>query len=177
MTVERSRANLVAAYGLLLLAVLLSQTTLLARLQILGYAPVTTVACTVCVALFEGEDIGALFGLLLGFGIDATVSPIMGLTALKLLLIGFCVGYVARTLMLRNGIAALVLYGASHAGLLLADLLLRLLVTGSWSGYVGATTDAVVAALLSAAWLLLFYPLTRGMNQSFGGEGADTDPR
>ena len=172
MTLERSRINLVAAYGLLLLAVLLAQTTLFARLQILGYAPVMTLACTVCVALFEGEEVGGLFGLLLGFGIDATASTVMGLTALKLMLIGFAVGFAARTLVLRNGIASLLLYGAAHLGLLVADFLLRLLVTASWGGYFPSVADTLTAAVLSALWLLLFYPVVHSMNRSFGGTDA-----
>ena len=76
--IEKSRLNLIGAYGALGLAVFLLQTTLLSGWRILQVTPVMTVAAVVCVAVFEGEVTGGLFGLFLGLALDATVSTNSG---------------------------------------------------------------------------------------------------
>ena len=86
--IEKSRLNLIGAYGALGLAVFLLQTTLLSGWRILQVTPVMTVAAVVCVAVFEGEVTGGLFGLFLGLALDATVSTNSGAAALSLLLVG-----------------------------------------------------------------------------------------
>ena len=92
--IEKSRLNLIGAYGALGLAVFLLQTTLLSVWRILQVTPVMTVAAVVCVAVFEGEVTGGLFGLFLGLALDATVSTNSGAAALSLLLVGALSGFV-----------------------------------------------------------------------------------
>ena len=98
--IEKSRLNLIGAYGALGLAVFLLQTTLLSGWRILQVTPVMTVAAVVCVAVFEGEVTGGLFGLFLGLALDATVSTNSGAAALSLLLVGALSGFVCKTFML-----------------------------------------------------------------------------
>ena len=98
--IEKSRLNLIGAYGALGLVVLLLQTTLLSGLRLLLVTPVMTVAAVVCVALFEGEVSGGLFGLFLGLALDATVSANTGASALTLMLVGALAGLVSRLFML-----------------------------------------------------------------------------
>ncbi len=168
--IEKSRLNLIGAYGALGLVVLLLQTTLLSGLRLLHVTPVMTVAAVVCVALFEGEVSGGLFGLFLGLALDATVSANTGASALTLMLVGALAGLVSRLFMLPGFFSALVLYFASYAALIGGDLLLRLLVTADLAGFFRVAEFYTTTALVSLFYLPLFYCIARRMNLSFGGD-------
>jgi len=174
--VEKSRLNLIGAYGLYGLLLFLAQTTLLSRLHLFGAAPMLTVAATVSVALFEGELTGALFGLLLGFSVDVTVSADPGVTALTLMLIGTVTGLLTRMHLLRSMISATVLYFASHAGILLGNLLFRLLVTGSFEGFLNFLLYQLLTAAISTPTLPLCYYAAWKLNHTFGGVESDREP-
>lgn len=167
--IEKSRLNLIGAYGALGLAVFLLQTTLLSGWRILQVTPVMTVAAVVCVAVFEGEVTGGLFGLFLGLALDATVSTNSGAAALSLLLVGALSGFVCKTFMLPGFSCALVLYLASYAALIVGDLLLRLLITARLSGFFRVAEVYTTTALVSLFYLPPLYYVARRMNLSFGG--------
>ena len=167
--IEKSRLNLIGAYGALGLAVFLLQTTLLSGWRILQVTPVMTVAAVVCVAVFEGEVTGGLFGLFLGLALDATVSTNSGAAALSLLLVGALSGFVCETFMLPGFSCALVLYLASYAALIVGDLLLRLLITAQLSGFFRVAEVYTTTALVSLFYLPPLYYVARRMNLSFGG--------
>ena len=167
--IEKSRLNLIGAYGALGLAVFLLQTTLLSGWRILQVTPVMTVAAVVCVAVFEGEVTGGLFGLFLGLALDATVSTNSGAAALSLLLVGALSGFVCKTFMLPGFSCALVLYPASFAALIVGDLLLRLLITAQLSGFFRVAEVYTTTALVSLFYLPPLYYVARRMNLSFGG--------
>lgn len=167
--IEKSRLNLIGAYGALGLAVFLLQTTLLSGWRILQVTPVMTVAAVVCVAVFEGEVTGGLFGLFLGLALDATVSTNSGAAALSLLLVGALSGFVCKTFMLPGFSCALVLYLASYAALIVGDLLLRLLITAQLSGFSRVAEVYTTTALVSLFYLPPLYYVARRMNLSFGG--------
>ena len=155
--IEKSRLNLIGAYGALGLAVFLLQTTLLSGWRILQVTPVMTVAAVVCVAVFEGEVTGGLFGLFLGLALDATVSTNSGAAALSLLLVGALSGFVCKTFMLPGFSCALVLYLASYAALIVGDLLLRLLITAQLSGFFRVAEVYTTTALVSLFYLPPLY--------------------
>ena len=167
--IEKSRLNLIGAYGALGLAVFLLQTTLLSGWRILQVTPVMTVAAVVCVAVFEGEVTGGLFGLFLGLALDATVSTNSGAAALSLLLVGALSGFVCKTFMLPGFSCALVLYLASYAALIVGDLLLHLLITAQLSGFFRVAEVYTTTALVSLFYLPPLYYVARRMNLSFGG--------
>ena len=167
--IEKSRLNLIGAYGALGLAVFLLQTTLLSGWRILQVTPVMTVAAVVCVAVFEGEVTGGLFGLFLGLALDATVSTNSGAAALSLLLVGALSGFVCKTFMLPGFSCALVLYLASYAALIVGDLLLRLPITAQLSGFFRVAEVYTTTALVSLFYLPPLYYVARRMNLSFGG--------
>ena len=167
--IEKSRLNLIGAYGALGLAVFLLQTTLLSGWRILQVTPVMTVAAVVCVAVFEGEVTGGLFGLFLGLALDATVSTNSGAAALSLLLVGALSGFVCKTFMLPGFSCALVLYLAWYAALIVGDLLLRLLITAQLSGFFRVAEVYTTTALVSLFYLPPLYYVARRMNLSFGG--------
>lgn len=167
--IEKSRLNLIGAYGALGLAVFLLQTTLLSGWRILQVTPVMTVAAVVCVAVFEGEVTGGLFGLFLGLALDATVSTNSGAAALSLLLVGALSGFVCKTFMLPGFSCALVLYLASYAALIVGDLLLRLLITAQLSGFFRVAEVYTTTAMVSLFYFPPLYYVARRMNLSFGG--------
>ncbi|MBQ3077658.1 MAG: rod shape-determining protein MreD [Clostridia bacterium] len=176
MLIEKSRLNLIGAYGLFGLGLFLLQTTLLSRLQLFGAAPVLTVAVTVCVALFEGELTGALFGFLLGFAIDVTVAAQTGVTALTLMLVGTATGLLCRMQLLRNMISASVLYLLAYGGVILGNGLFRLLVTGSFGGYPAFVLYQLTTAVVSCPMLPLCYYAAWKLNHTFGGIESDREP-
>jgi rod shape-determining protein MreD len=168
MRIERSRVNLFAAYGLLLLLSALLQTTVLAPIRLFGFTPTLYIAATICVAMFEGEWTGAIFGLVLGYCVDATTASLPGLTALTLLAVGYTAGISARYFMLRRMLSAYVLYFFVHAGLIVMLLLLRL-VAADLSGFLTAALYRAGAALFSSLYIPPFYLIARWLHLSFGG--------
>ena len=168
--IEKSRLNVIGAYGALGLAVFLLQTTLLSGWKVLQTTPVMTLAAVVCVAVFEGEVTGGLFGLFLGLALDATVSANSGAAALSLLLVGALSGFVCRTFMLPGFSCALVLYLASYAALIVGDLLLRLLITAQLSGFFRVAEVYTTTALVSLLYLPPLYYVARRVNLTFGGQ-------
>ncbi|HWP80288.1 MAG TPA: rod shape-determining protein MreD [Candidatus Acidoferrum sp.] len=169
MRIERSRVNLFAAYGLLMLVSALLSTTMLAPIRLHGVTPTLYIAATVCVAMFEGEWKGAVWGLMLGYCVDATVGPLPGLTALTLLAVGFAVGVLARVFMLRRMLSAIVLYVFVHFGLIVILLLLKGLVEVDLTGFPEAALQRAGAAALSALYIPPFYFIARWLHLSFGG--------
>jgi len=168
MRIERSRVNLFAAYGLLLLLSALLQTTVLAPIRLLGFTPTLYIAATICVAMFEGEWTGAIFGLVLGYCVDATTAALPGLTALTLLAVGYAAGISARYFMLRRMLSAFVLYFFVHAGLIVMLLLLRL-VAADLTGFLTGALYRAGAALFSSLYIPPFYFIARWLHLSFGG--------
>ncbi|MPM51171.1 hypothetical protein SDC9_97918 [bioreactor metagenome] len=169
MRIERSRVNLFAAYGLLLLLSALLQTTVLAPIRLFSMTPTLYIAATICVAMFEGEWTGALFGLVLGYCVDATAAALPGLTALTLLAVGYAVGISARCYMLRRMLSAFVLYFFVHAGLIVMLLLLKGLVAADLTGFLTAALYRAGAALFSSLYIPPFYFIARWLHLSFGG--------
>ena len=86
--IEKSRLNLIGAYGALGLAVFLLQTTLLSGWRILQVTPVMTVAAVVCVvgwtdaSKFEGLLPDIMRALSLFDRFSAFVSGVFDLTAI-----------------------------------------------------------------------------------------------
>ena len=169
MRIEHSKVNIFAAYGLLLLISALLQTTMLAKITILGFTPTLYIAATVCVAMFEGEWTGAAFGLVLGYFVDATVGMHTGLTALSLLVAGIMVAVIARKFMLRRILSALVLYGIVHLTFFALILFFRVFVIADMAGFVGYSAARFMTVLLSAVYIPPYYFIARWLHFSFWG--------
>ena len=172
--IEKSRLNLIGAYGALGLAVFLRlQTTLLSGWRILQVTPVMTVAAVVCVAVFEGEVTGGLFGLFLGLALDATVSTNSGgAAALSLLLVGALSGFVCKTFMLPAASPAplcsiLPRMPPSSSETFCCALAMEL--TAQLSGFFRVAEVYTTTALVSLFYLPPLYYVARRMNLSFGG--------
>ncbi|MGH2817736.1 MAG: rod shape-determining protein MreD [Actinomycetota bacterium] len=85
----------VAAIAGVVVAALALQTTLLARLTLIGVIPQLVLVVVVSLAYLDGESVGVVTGFAGGLLIDLTsLQSIVGLTALVYTLIGFGVGYL-----------------------------------------------------------------------------------
>ena len=86
----------VAAIGTVVVIALALQSTLLARLTILGVIPQLVLVAVVCLAFLEGERVGVVVGFAGGLLIDLQLPPssILGLTALVYTFVAYTVGLV-----------------------------------------------------------------------------------
>jgi rod shape-determining protein MreD len=84
----------IAAMGGVVILALALQSTLLARLTILGVIPQLVLLVVVALAFLEGERVGVVVGFFGGLLLDLQLPPgsILGLTALVYTMIGFGVG-------------------------------------------------------------------------------------
>ena len=129
-----------------------------------------TVAAVVCVAVFEGEVTGGLFGLFLGLALDATVSANSGAAGPVAAVVGALSGFVVQNLHAARLFLCLVLYLASYAALIVGDLLLRLLITAQLSGFFRVAEVYTTTALVSLLYLPPLYYVARRVNLTFGGQ-------
>ncbi len=169
MQLERSTINLITIYGAVLLLSAILQTTVLSGIVVFGVVPTLYMAATISIAMYEGVGAGALFGLVLGYLVDATAGMNVGLSALTFMVVGMIAGLAAERYMLRNFIAALVLYALLHVGIIACDLFIRLLVSTGLTGFLQDTADRLIAAALSAIYLVPYYLLAKRLRVSLGG--------
>ena len=116
-----------------------------------------------CVALFEREVVGALFGLFAGALWD-WVSPMGdGFNALFLMLVGAACGILINTLMRNNLFTALLLGGCAH--LLYVCLYTVLFVVAEGVGSAGwlFVRFYLPSVLYSLVFLPVFYLLVRAV--------------
>lgn len=85
----------IVAVGLVVLAALTLQTTVLARLTLLGVIPQLVLVVVVCLAWVDGPRVGVTAGFFGGLLLDLQLPPasIVGLTALVYTFIGYGVGF------------------------------------------------------------------------------------
>lgn len=81
-------------FALILLTAVLAQTTLFAKLQILGVAPDLVVAVVISFALLEGPSVGGILGFSGGFLRDLLLNAPVGLTGLSYVVVGYVVGII-----------------------------------------------------------------------------------
>jgi rod shape-determining protein MreD len=105
---------------LLLIAIVLVQTTILPYLRVFGVVPDLGLVATVAVAYREGPETGAIFGFAAGLSMDLFLQTPLGLSALAYLLTGYTIGNLSGGLLRRAWWNAPVLgaLGGIMAGLL-----------------------------------------------------------
>ena len=130
---HRSAINKVSAYGLLLLAVMLLQTTFMHRLAIGDVKPSLLVVSVVCVALFSDYRTGTVFGGVLGLLCDVSSAAVFGYYTLMLMLIGFCVGVLSDAAIRRSLPSALLVYFCAYAAYFVILILTSVVVVGNFS--------------------------------------------
>jgi len=78
--------------GLLVLGVVVLQTTLFTHLRLDGVAPDVGLVAVLAVAYEEGTETGVLFGFITGLAVDLFLATPLGLSALSFALTGYAVG-------------------------------------------------------------------------------------
>jgi rod shape-determining protein MreD len=153
-----TRAKLFRA-GLVLLAALVIQITMLSDLRLLGALGDLMLALTVAAGLTGGTDRGVTWGFATGVLYDLMLDTPFGLSALTYALVGYAVGLAGSALMRTSGwwpVGVAAVAGAVQATLYTA--LANLLGDAFPFGHLPAI------ALVMAAWCaLLVLPLIRVM--------------
>jgi rod shape-determining protein MreD len=81
-----------ARLALLLIAIVLIQTTILPYLRVFGVVADLGLVATVAVAYREGPETGAIFGFAAGLSMDLFLQTPLGLSALAYALTGYFIG-------------------------------------------------------------------------------------
>jgi rod shape-determining protein MreD len=87
--------------ALLLIAIVLIQTTILPYLRVFGVVADLGLVATVAVAYREGPETGAIFGFAAGLSMDLFLQTPLGLSALAYAFTGYLIG-ILQTGMLRS---------------------------------------------------------------------------
>src|SRR5215208_49274 len=79
-------------YFLLILTLLVLQTTVFPSLRVFGAAPDLLLVATIAVGYERGPENGAVFGFVAGLAIDCFLASPFGVSALSFALVGYAVG-------------------------------------------------------------------------------------
>lgn len=142
------------SYALFLLLLFVLQTTP-DFLTLMGIKPMLIMPAVVCIAMYEGEFVGGLFGALGGMLCDLASYTIFGFHAIFLLIICTGVGLAIIYLMKLNPLNAFLLCG----GVMLVMGILEQFFYFSMWGYAGASTLIWAKMLPKIIYSLPFIPL------------------
>jgi len=162
----------VVAVGLVVLAALTLQTTVLARLTLLGVIPQLVLVVVIALAWLEGERVGVTAGFFGGLLLDLQLPPasIVGLTALVYTFIGYGVGYF-RQYSVGESVWSPVL--AVVTGSILAEwgyALLAILLGRTWVSLAFTAKVSALVVLYDALLTPFIYPLVRRVSERFRPE-------
>jgi rod shape-determining protein MreD len=137
------------------------QTTVFPHLRVFGAAPDLCLLATVAVAYEDGPDTGAMFGFFSGLATDLFLASPLGVSALTFAIIGYLVGVFQSGLLRPSGWVAPMLGGL--AGLAGGALFV---VVASIAGEDGLLNGhsvkiIVVAAIYDALLAPLIFPIGR----------------
>ena len=145
---------------------LLLQSTIFARVSLLGARPELMYLLTVLTALLEGPASGAVVGFGSGMAQDFLLNAPKGITALTLTLMGYAVGTVRQYIVSPSALVPVVIVaGGTAVGLMfngLVKLLLGQLSAGWWFQF----RIAVLAAAYNAVLTPFVFPVVRRLAES-----------
>ncbi len=148
--------------ALLILSVLL-QTTVLSAVRIFDSGLLFIIPLAVCMGLFQGSQIGAVFGLCLGFVIDCTVSEDFGYYSFFLLMAGLLAGLLGEYLVVRHFVAASFAYIMVFALSVATNFLLSVFVFADLSSFAPYAKGQAISALVNAVFMPVAYLLSKKM--------------
>lgn len=154
------------SYVLVMILLYVLQTTP-GFLAVYGVKPNFVVAAAVCIAMYEGEFAGGIYGLLAGILCDLSSMGLFGFHSVILLIAGVCTGLLV-IYMLRPGIInyILLLFGTLMTQGLL-DYLLNYLMWGYENVWMVLVYKILPTILYSAAVSPLIYYLLVWMRRKF----------
>lgn len=141
------------AYGLLLLFLYILQTTP-GLLEVLGIKPFFIVPAVICIAMYEGEFVGGLFGAYGGLLCDLGSYTIFGFYSILLLIICTATGLAIIYLMKQNRLNAIIIGGGAMLAL---GILEHFFYYTMW-GYEGVWLLLLTKMIPRVIYSLLFVP-------------------
>jgi rod shape-determining protein MreD len=162
----------VAAVAALIIVALALQSTVLARLTILGVIPQVVLVVVISLAYTDGERVGVVTGFAAGLLQDLLLPPqsIMGLTALVYTFVGYSAGKLSQFAP-RDAVWTPVATVAVASALSeLGYALLSILMGRAWVGLVYTAKVAGLVVLYNTLLTPFVYPLVRRFADRFRPE-------
>jgi rod shape-determining protein MreD len=155
----------VLVVGLVLVTVLLLQSTLFGQLTLLGVRPELVYMVTILFALLDGPAEGAVVGFVGGLMQDFLLNEPKGITALTLTVLGYTVGLSRQFITSPSPLVPTVLVAlGTAAGLAFHSVVSFLL--GEFPHAIGFTAKVILlAALYGAVLTPIAYPLIRRLDE------------
>jgi rod shape-determining protein MreD len=140
---------------------LLLQSTVFARLRLLGVRPELLYLVTIVIALLEGPNEGATVGFASGLAQDFMMNQPKGLTALTLTLLGYAVGMFRQFIVSPSPLVpTIVVAVGTAAGLAFYEVVSVLLGNFHEEAAYGVKV-ALLAAAYNAVLTPILYPVLR----------------
>jgi len=155
----------VLVVGLVLITVLLLQSTLFGQLTLLGVRPELVYMVTILFALLDGPAEGAVVGFVGGLMQDFLLNEPKGITALTLTVLGYTVGLSRQFITSPSPLVPAILVALGTAAGLAFHSVVSFL-RGEFPHPIGFTTKVILlAALYGAVLTPIAYPLIRRLDE------------
>ena len=133
-------------------------------LEVFGVRPILIISAVVCIAMFEGEFFGGLYGLFGGILCDTAAFHFFGIASVLFLILGCGCGLLIIYLVQPNRKTAFLLSGAFS---FVYSIISHYLIYGMW-GYEGASMRIITRIIpcsvyTAAAAVLIFIVRARVM--------------
>ena len=136
--------------------------------EIFGARAMLLIPATVCVAMFEREIPGTLFGVFAGLLWDMSSPSGAGFNAVMLAAIGFACGSLITHLMRNNLVTALLLCSVFTVFHLVVYWLKIYIFGGNFRGATALFTFYLPSGIYTMLWLPVFYFLIRTLMKRLG---------
>jgi rod shape-determining protein MreD len=162
----------VFAVGLVVLAALAIQTTILSRLTLLGVIPQLVLVVVISLAYLDGVRVGLVAGFFGGLLLDLQLPPdsIVGLTALVYTMIGYGVGYFRQYSTSESVWAPVFAVAVGSAVAEVSYALLAIMLGRSWVGLVYTAKVTGLVIVYDALLTPFVFPLVRRVADKFRPE-------
>lgn len=151
----------VLAIAVIIVTALLLQSTVFADLRLLGVRPELLYLVTICIALVEGPNEGAVVGFISGLAQDFMLNQPKGITALTLTLLGYGIGLARQFIVSSSPLLPTVLVAVgTAAGLVFYEVAAFLLGAFDETVTYGVKV-ALLASLYNAVLTPILYPVIR----------------
>jgi len=155
----------VLSVTLVVVTALLVQSTVFGDLRLLGVRPELMFLVTICFALLEGPNEGAVVGFTSGLAQDFLLNEPKGITALTLTLVGYAVGMSRQFIVSPSPLIPTVMVAfATAIGIAFYEVVSFLLGAFDEPAAQGARV-ALLAALYNAVLTPILYPLLRRISE------------
>ena len=155
----------VVSIAAIVITALLLQSTVFARLELLGVRPELLYLVTIAIALLEGPNEGATVGFVSGLSQDFLMNQPKGLTALTLTLLGYAVGMFRQFIVSPSPLVPTIVVGVGTAvGIAFYEVVSVLLGNFHEEAAYGVKV-ALLTATYNAVLTPILYPLLRRITE------------